>query len=187
MPLRKLVPGLGLLLVTFKTSWRRLSACTVGHWPPPRRNPASWMWCRCFSPDSTTMVCVLVSINNGSRHLLPNTMHLPVSGSTGVNISFLSFLVTCYERSPLGYGPQFCSIGSQPPLTQFFSLGSSRAPGVRELMGVVIFFWIRELLGCYVLLDFRDTITQTLFSQTTCACVCFHVLAHCIHLKTRTC
>ena len=56
---------------------------------------------------------------------------LPVSGSTGVNISFLSFLVTCHVRSPLGYGPQFCSIGSQPPLPQFCSLGSQ--PPMRQV------------------------------------------------------
>ena len=37
---------------------------------------------------------------------------LPESGGTGVSISFLSFLVTCHERSPLGYGPQFCSLGA---------------------------------------------------------------------------
>ena len=36
-----------------------------------------------------------------------------------------------------------------------YFLLDSRALGVRELMGVVMFFWIRELLGCYVLLDFR--------------------------------
>ena len=33
-----------------------LSACTVGHWPQPRRKSASWIWYRGFSPDSTTMV-----------------------------------------------------------------------------------------------------------------------------------
>ena len=61
-------------LVAIKTCWRRLSACTVGHWPQPRRESALWMWCRGFSPDSTTMVCVLASFNNGSRHLLLDTM-----------------------------------------------------------------------------------------------------------------
>ena len=96
---------------------------------------------------------------------------LPVSGGTGVNISFLSFLVTCHERSPLGHS--FAVLGASrrsrsfAPLTlssivqdgSFFRASMSLvwAPGcgyvlleffwIRELMGVVIFFWIRELLG----------------------------------------
>ena len=46
----------------------------------PRRKSASWMWYRGFSPDSTTMVYVLASFNNGSRHLLLDTM--PSRGSS---------------------------------------------------------------------------------------------------------
>ena len=63
-----------------KICWRKLSACTVGHWPQPRRKSASWMWYRGFSPDSTTMVYVVASFNNGSRHLLLNTV--PSRGSS---------------------------------------------------------------------------------------------------------
>ena len=39
-----------------------------------QKTSASWMWYHGFWPDSTTMMYVLVSFNNGSGHLLANTM-----------------------------------------------------------------------------------------------------------------